>query len=113
MSVPVQTPSKEYIANGTTTAFPLEFNCDKAEYLIVTLNGEEAPVGSWTLANDTVTFNVAPLNGVVVNLERNTPFQRTTNYQLYDNSFRPSAVNKDFNLIWWKLQELGYRDQVI
>lgn len=113
MSVPVQTPSKEYIANGTTTAFPLEFNCDKAEYLIVTLNGEEAPIGSWTLANDTVTFNVAPLNGVVVNLERNTPFQRTTNYQLYDNSFRPSAVNKDFDLIWWKLQELGYRDQVI
>ncbi len=113
MSVPVQTPSKEYIANGTTTAFPLEFNCDKAEYLIITLNGEEAPVGSWTLANDTVTFNVAPLNGVVVNLERNTPFQRTTNYQLYDNSFRPSAVNKDFDLIWWKLQELGYRDQVI
>lgn len=113
MSVPVQTPSKEYIANGTTTAFPLEFNCDKAEYLIVTLNGEEAPVGSWTLANDTVIFNVAPLNGVVVNLERNTPFQRTTNYQLYDNSFRPSAVNKDFDLIWWKLQELGYRDQVI
>ncbi|MFH4285174.1 hypothetical protein WAJ30_22550, partial [Acinetobacter baumannii] len=38
---------------------------------------------------------------------------RTTNYQLYDNSFRPSAVNKDFDLIWWKLQELGYRDQVI
>ncbi|EMI8962137.1 hypothetical protein ACY3WP_001572 [Acinetobacter baumannii] len=113
MSVPVQTPSKEYIANGTTTAFPLEFNCDKAEYLIVTLNGEEAPVGSWTLADDTVTFNVAPLSGVVVNLERNTPFQRTTNYQLYDNSFRPSAVNKDFDLIWWKLQELGYRDQVI
>ncbi len=113
MSVPVQTPSKEYIANGTTTAFPLEFNCDKAEYLIVTLNGEEAPVGSWALANDTVTFNVAPVNGVVVNLQRNTPFQRTTNYQLYDNSFRPSAVNKDFDLIWWKLQELGYRDQVI
>ncbi len=113
MSVPAQTPSKEYIANGTTTAFPLEFNCDKAEYLIVTLNGEDAPVGSWTLANDTVTFNVAPLNGVVVNLERNTPFQRTTNYKLYDNSFRPSAVNKDFDLIWWKLQELGYRDQVI
>lgn len=106
MAVPAQTPSKEYIANGTTTAFPLEFNCDKAEYLIVTLNGEDAPVGSWTLANDTVTFNVAPLNGVVVNLERNTPFQRTTNYQLYDNSFRPSAVNKDFDLIWWKLQEL-------
>ncbi|OIB64928.1 hypothetical protein A7M41_07355 [Acinetobacter baumannii] len=113
MAVPEQTPFIEYTANGTTTVFPVPFQCDKAEYLIVTLNGEEAPVGSWTLANDTVTFNVAPVNGVVVNLQRNTPFQRTTNYQLYDNSFRPSAVNKDFDLIWWKLQELGYRDQVI
>lgn len=113
MSVPVQTPSKEYIANGTTTAFPLEFNCDKAEYLIVTLNGKEAPVGSWTLANDTVTFNVAPVNGVVVNLQRNTPFQRTTNYQLYNNSLHPKPLNKDFDLIWWKLQELGLADWLL
>ncbi|WP_023270272.1 tail fiber domain-containing protein [Acinetobacter gyllenbergii] len=113
MAVPVQTPSKEYTANGITTAFPLEFDCDKAEYLIVTLDGNEAPVGSWSLWSNTVTFLTAPVNGTVVLLERNTPFQRTTNYQSYDNSFRPTPVNKDFDLIWWKLQELGYRDQVI
>ncbi|WP_023270331.1 hypothetical protein [Acinetobacter gyllenbergii] len=113
MAVPVQTPSKEYTANGITTAFPLEFDCDKAEYLIVTLDGNEAPVGSWSLLSNTVTFLTAPVNGAVVLLERNTPYQRTTNYQSYDNSFRPTPVNKDFDLIWWKLQELGYRDQVI
>lgn len=113
MAVPEQTPFIEYTANGTTTVFPLPFQCDKAEYLIVNLDGNEAPVGSWSFVNGSVTFNTAPANGVVVNIERNTPFQRTTDYQSYNNSFRPSAVNKDFDLIWWKLQELGYRDQVI
>lgn len=113
MAVPEQTPFIEYTANGTTTVFPLPFQCDKSEYLIVSLDGNEAPVGSWSFVNDNVTFNTAPANGVIVSIERNTPFQRTTEYQSYNNSFRPSPVNKDFDLIWWKLQELGYRDQVI
>ncbi|EFF86419.1 MULTISPECIES: hypothetical protein [Acinetobacter] len=113
MAVPEQTPFIEYTANGTTTVFPLPFQCDKAEYLIVNLDGNEAPVGSWTLTNGSVAFNTAPSNGVLITIERNTPFRRTTEYQSYNNSFRPAPVNKDFDLIWWKLQELGYRDQVI
>ncbi|WP_272387651.1 tail fiber domain-containing protein [Acinetobacter baumannii] len=113
MAVPEQTPFIEYTANGTTTVYPLTFDCDKPEYLIVSLDGEEAPVGSWALTNGSVAFNTAPSNGVLITIERNTPFRRTTEYQSYNNSFRPAPVNKDFDLIWWKLQELGYRDQVI
>lgn len=113
MAVQTQTPFKEYVANGITTVFPLEFDCDKSEFLIVSLDGNEAPLGTWTLFNNTVTFNAAPANGVSVTFERNTPYQRTNDYQSYNNSFRPAPVNKDFDLIWWKLQELGYRDQVI
>ncbi|MCW1893153.1 hypothetical protein [Acinetobacter baumannii] len=113
MAVPEQTPFIEYTANGTTTVYPLTFDCDKSEFLIVSLDGNEAPVGSWALTNGSVVFNAAPVNGVLITIERNTPFRRTTDYQSYNNSFRPSPVNKDFDLIWWKLQELGYRDQVI
>ncbi|SSR22303.1 Uncharacterised protein [Acinetobacter baumannii] len=113
MAVPEQTPFIEYTANGTTTVYPLTFDCDKSEYLIVSLDGDEAPVGSWSLTGGSITFNSAPANGVLITIERNTPFRRTTEYQSYNNSFRPSPVNKDFDLIWWKLQELGYRDQVI
>ncbi|EOZ5658526.1 phage tail fiber protein, partial [Acinetobacter baumannii] len=107
MAVPEQTPFIEYTANGTTTVYPLTFDCDKSEYLIVSLDGEEAPVGSWSLAGGSITFNSAPANGVLITIKRNTPFLRTTEYQSYNNSFRPSPVNKDFDLIWWKLQELG------
>ncbi|SSU76325.1 hypothetical protein [Acinetobacter baumannii] len=113
MAVPEQTPFIEYTANGTTTVFPLPFQCDKAEYLIVNLDGNEAPVGSWSFMNDSVTFNTAPANGVLIEIKRNTPFQRTTEYQSYNNSFRPSPVNKDFDLIWWKLQELGVADWIL
>ncbi|WP_252739287.1 hypothetical protein [Acinetobacter baumannii] len=113
MAVPEQTPFIEYTANGTTTVYPLTFDCDKSEYLIVSLDGEEAPVGSWSLAGGSITFNSAPANGVLITIERNTPFRRTTEYQSYNNSFRPSPVNKDFDLIWWKLQELGVADWIL
>ncbi|MGS5358973.1 hypothetical protein ACT4YG_006550 [Acinetobacter baumannii] len=113
MAVPEQTPFIEYTANGTTTVYPLTFDCDKSEYLIVSLDGEEAPVGSWSLTGGSITFNTAPANGVLITIERNTPFRRTTEYQSYNNSFRPSPVNKDFDLIWWKLQELGVADWIL
>ncbi len=113
MAVPEQTPFIEYTANGTTTVFPVPFQCDKAEYLIVLVDDVEPVVGAWSLSNGAVVFNTAPENGKKITIQRNTPFSRTADYQSYNNSFRPPAVNKDFDLIWWKLQELGYRDQVI
>ncbi|WP_334069853.1 hypothetical protein [Acinetobacter colistiniresistens] len=106
MAVPVQTPFIEYTANGVTTSFDLGFDCDESEYLIVTLDGDDAPVGSWSLTGTTIIFLSAPGNGVIVGILRNTPLERTTNYQLYDNSLKPKPVNKDFDLIWWKLQEI-------
>ncbi|MDN8251754.1 hypothetical protein QZK23_17635 [Acinetobacter baumannii] len=113
MAVPEQTPFIEYTANGTTTVFPLTFDCDKAEYLIVKLNDEVATTGLWSLTDKSVKFIVAPENGVKVSIQRDTPLERTTDYQLYNNSLQPSAINKDFDAIWRKLQELGYTDSVL
>ncbi|MDQ8877028.1 hypothetical protein [Acinetobacter baumannii] len=113
MSVPEQTPFIEYTANGTTTVFPVPFQCDKAEYLIVLVDDVEPVVGAWSLSNGAVVFNTAPENGKKITIQRNTPFSRTADYQSYNNSFRPPAVNKDFDLIWWKLQELGVADWIL
>lgn len=113
MAVPEQTPFIEYIANGSTTHFALDFDCDKQDYLIVTLDENEPPVGSWNLSSGFVVFLNAPSDGVKVEIKRNTPFERTVDYQSYNNSFRPPAVNKDFDLIWWKLQELGVADWIL
>lgn len=110
MAVQPQTPYKEYIANGVTTVFPLDFDCKDKDHLIVMIDDAETDNSTWSLTNDQVTFNVAPAADKKITLQRNTPFSRTTDYQSYNNSFRPPAVNNDFDRVWLKLQELGVAD---
>lgn len=113
MAVSEQTPYIEYTANGTATSFALEFDCDNRDHLIVLVDDVEPVAGAWSLSNGAVVFNTAPENGKKITLQRNTPFSRTTDYQSYNNSFRPPAVNKDFDWIWLKLQELGVADWIL
>lgn len=113
MAVQPQTPYKEYTANGSTTSFPLEFDCENKDHLIILIDDIEPSSLDWSLSNKTVIFVVAPTNGKKITVQRNTPFQRSRNYQSYDNSFRPDPVNKDFDWIWWKLQELGVADWIL
>ncbi|HRM32218.1 MAG TPA: hypothetical protein PLH48_17370 [Acinetobacter johnsonii] len=113
MAVSEQTPYIEYTANGITTSFALEFDCDNQDHLIVLVDDVEPVVGAWSLSNGAVVFNTAPENGKKITLQRNTPFSRTTDYQSYNNSFRPPAVNNDFDRVWWKLQELGLVDWLL
>lgn len=110
MAVPDQTPYKEYVANGTTTIFPLEFDCDSADHLIVKINDEIIPaLNNWSLNINTgsVVFNIAPVTESKIILKRDTPLLRDTDYATYNNSIRPQPVNSDFDRIWRKLQEVG------
>ena len=109
MAVPEQTPYKEYTANGITKIFPLEFDVLEQDHLIVLVNDLEPSVGSWSLdaLNDTVVFVIPPANGANIKIRRDTPMSRSTDYQTYNNSFRPEPVNKDLDNIWRKLQEMG------
>lgn len=113
MAVPEQTPYIEHIANGVTTSFALEFECKDKEHLIVLVDNVEPNVGTWSLANGSIVFGTAPANGKIISIQRNTPFQRDTNFQSYDNSLRPATINKDFDWIWYKLQELGVADWIL
>lgn len=113
MAVQEQTPRIEYAANGATTSFPLTFDCEDQDYLIVTIDDNESSVGSWQLIDNSVVFRTAPAAGSTVTMQRNSPFERTTTYQTYNNSFRPGPVNKDLDRIWWKLQELGLADWLL
>lgn len=108
MAVPEQTPYKEYTANGVTKIFPLEFDVLEQDHLIVLVNDLEPTVGSWSLdaVNATVVFALPPANGANIKIRRDTPLERTTDFESYNNSFRPKPVNNDFDRIWWKLQEI-------
>ena len=113
MAVPEQTPYIEHTGNGVTTSFALKFQCESKDHLIVLVDEIEPPIATWSLTGGNVVFTTAPAAGKKITLQRNTPFNRTTDYQSYNNSFRPPAVNKDFDWIWWKLQELGVADWIL
>lgn len=115
MAVQPQTPYKEYDANGVAKSFNLEFDCENKDHLIVTIDGVEPPSETWSLdpLAKNVTFTNAPDAGKKITLKRNTPYSRNTSYQSYDNSFRPGPVNKDFDRVWLKIQELGVADWIL
>ena len=113
MAVPEQTPYIEHTGNGVTTSFSLGFQCESKDHLIVLVDDVEPPIASWGLVDGNVVFTTAPAAGKKIAAQRNTPFSRNVDYQSYNNSFRPPAVNKDFDWIWWKLQELGVADWIL
>lgn len=110
MAVPEQTPYIEHTGNGVTTSFSLGFQCESKDHLIVLVDEIEPPIATWSLTEGNVVFTTAPAAGKKITVQRNTPFGRATNYQSFNNSFRPQTVNVDFDRIWLKLQELGVAD---
>lgn len=113
MAVQPQTPYIEHVANGSTISFNLEFDCQDQDHLVVLVDDHEPIVGDWQLDSGAVIFKNAPKNGTIIKVQRHTPFKRDRDFQSYDNSFRPPAVNTDLDWIWWKLQELGVADQLL
>lgn len=113
MAVPEQTPYSEHIGNGVTKSFALNFDCESKDHLIVLVDEIEPPIATWSLSACNVVFTTAPASGSKITLQRNTPFSRTTDYQSFNNSFRPQTVNGDFDRLWLKLQELGVADWIL
>lgn len=113
MAVPEQTPYIEHTGNGVTTSFALGFQCESKDHLIVLVDEVEPPIATWSLSGGNVVFTTAPAAGKKITLQRNTPFGRTTDYQSFNNSFRPQTVNGDFDRLWLKLQELGVADWLL
>lgn len=113
MAVPEQTPYIEHTGNGSTTSFALGFQCETKDHLIVLVDEVEPPIATWSLSGGNVVFTTAPAADKKITLQRNTPFNRTAEYQSFNNSFRPQTVNVDFDRIWLKLQELGVADWLV
>ena len=109
MAVPEQTPYKEYVGNGVTTNFALEFTCNSKQELKVFINDIEPELSTWSLTSGSVSFTTAPTLGSKIVLKRATKLERTTNYSSVNNSFRPETINKDFDRIWYAIQEQNYK----
>lgn len=115
MAVQEQTPYIEFIGNGVTTNFHLEFDVLKQDHLIVLVDKVEPNYGEWSFdsnLND-VCFSKAPKSGARIEVRRDTPLKREKSYNTFDNSFKPKPVDADFDNIWRKLQEMGVLNWMI
>lgn len=109
MAVPEQTPYKEYVGNGVTTNFALGFACDLKQELKVFINNIEPELSTWSLTGGSVSFTTAPSSGSKIVLKRATKLERTTSYSSVNNSFQPEAINKDFDRVWYAIQDQNYK----
>ena len=111
MTVSVQIPFNESVANGVTTVFPYTFKLLDANDLIVKFDGV-AQISGFTISgigNDTggnINFSVAPANGVVVLISRILSIARVIDYQ-ENGDFLAETVNKDYDRIWQALQQFA------
>jgi len=108
MAVQDQIPYNAHTGNGVTTVFAFGFLLLKAADLDVYLAGALQSSG-FTVSGignptgGTVTFSVAPGNGVAVLLQRDIPLERLTDYQ-DAGDLLADTLNADFDRLWMALQ---------
>lgn len=109
-SVVAQTPFNKYVANGIATLFPYEFQLPEAADLVVTLDGVETLdyvlAGVGLQDGGSVTFPLAPTNGVTVLIHRVIELERDTDYQ-FNGDLLEDTLDRDINRVWWALQDMS------
>lgn len=114
MTVPAQTTYTQATGNGVTTSFPFGFLALRSDEVLVSLDGVPlangvgySVSGLGVVSGGTINFTLPPAAGVVVLIQRNMQFTRSTDYQ-YQGQLPAATVNADFDRVWMALQQLGF-----
>jgi hypothetical protein len=112
MSVTAQTPYKKYTAAPGATLFSTGFRLILASDLVVKVNGVEVITGFTVSslgagAGSDVTFGTPMAGGEVIELLREVPKTRATDYQQLGD-YQSSAVNNDFDRLVMMVQDAQF-----
>ncbi len=110
IKMPAVDPLVRYVANGTQTIFTYPFPIFASEDLKIYFDGalqtsgyDIADVGVTT--GGTVTFDTAPVSGVIITLERRLPFERLTDF-LEGGDFSAASINSELDYLTAGLQQV-------
>ncbi|HOO51975.1 MAG TPA: glycosyl hydrolase family 28-related protein, partial [Alphaproteobacteria bacterium] len=114
IKMPDVAPLVRYLANGVQTVFEYPFPVFASEDMHVLFDGAEqisgfTISGAGNSAGGSVTFDTAPVNGVIVTLERRMAFERLTDF-IEGGDFAASAINTELDYLVAGLQQIS-RDQ--
>ncbi len=105
------TPRVQYVANGLQNEFPFIFQIIQQEDLEVYL-GDQKQSSNYTVSGagqssgGTIVLNEPPSAGTIVTLVRNTPIQRTSDFQ-QSGAFQAKVLNDELDLLTAALQDVA------
>ena len=120
MTVPVQIPFNQYIANGATTEFPFTFLATNETHLKVFLGTVQQTTGFTVTgvgddSGGSVAFTTPPLSTDLVTIRRNIPLGRTLFDYQNSGDFSADVVDLDFDTIWQAIQQISsdFNDRIL
>jgi Pectate lyase superfamily protein len=117
IKMPAVTPVVRYVGNGSETEYEYPFPIFASKDLAVYLNGARQAsgftiAGAGETAGGTVTFEIAPVLGVVITLARELPIECVTDY-LEGGDFSAASINTELYYIIASLQQVDRANDVM
>lgn len=107
MTVQQIVPYAKYVTNGADSVYTVNFFIEDKENLFIKLNDVVVHANDYNYLKDVngIEFHTPLLANQKLEIFRKTKLERTTNFESFDNTFRPEVLNKDLDKIWLTLQE--------
>lgn len=111
MTVENTVPYEKYITNGSDSVYTLSYYVEDKDHLFIKLDDTVVSKNeySYIQSSNSVQFNTILPANQKLEIFRKTELERTTNYESYNNTFRPEVLNKDLDKIWLNLQEQNFK----
>lgn len=107
MTVQQIVPYAKYVTNGADSVYTVNFFIEDKENLFIKLNDVVVSMNDYNYLKDVngIEFHTPLLANQKLEIFRKTRLERTTNFESFNNTFRPEVLNKDLDKIWLTLQE--------
>lgn len=107
MTVQQIVPYAKYVTNGADSVYTVNFFIEDKENLFIKLNDVVVSMNDYNYLKDVngIEFHTPLLANQKLEIFRKTKLERTTNFESFNNTFRPEVLNKDLDKIWLALQE--------
>lgn len=111
MTVQNKVPYVEYLTNGSDTPYTLGYYVEDKDNLFIKLNDEIVSKNKYNYleSSNAIQFHTPLSANQKLQIFRKTKLERTTNYESFNNTFRPEVLNTDLDKIWLNLQEQSHK----
>lgn len=111
MTVQNTVPYEKYITNGSDSIYTLNYYVEDKDNLLIKLDDTVVSKNeySYIKSSNAVQFNTTLSANQKLEIFRKTKLERTTNYESFNNTFRPEVLNNDLDKIWLNIQEQSHK----